>query len=47
MEKNQESLQLVPMVLALALNDMIFKEYNLEEEDIMKNVTDQSIYTLI
>lgn len=30
------------MILALALNDMVFQEYSLEEEDIMKNVTDQS-----
>ncbi len=29
------------MILALALNDMVFEHYNLEEEDIMKNVTDQ------
>jgi len=42
MEKNQDNLQLVPMILALALNDMVFEKHNLEEEDIMKNVTDQS-----
>lgn len=41
LEKNQENLQLVPMILALALNDMVFDQYALEEEDIMKNVTDQ------
>jgi hypothetical protein len=28
------------MILALALNDMVFEKYALEEEDIMKNVTD-------
>lgn len=44
MDKNQENLQLVPMILALALNDMVFEEYSLEEEDIMKNVTDQSTF---
>lgn len=43
MEKNQDNLQLVPMILALALNDMVFEKHHLEEEDIMKNVTDQSI----
>lgn len=42
MEKSQDNLQLVPMILALALNDMVFEEHHLEEEDIMKNVTDQS-----
>lgn len=31
------------MILALALNDMVFEEYGLEEEDLMKNVTDQGI----
>lgn len=40
LEKNQQNLQLVPMILALALNDMVFDKYALEEEDIMKNVTD-------
>lgn len=35
-------MQLMPMILALSLNDMVFKEHKLEEEDIMKNVTDQS-----
>lgn len=28
------------MLLALALNDMVFEKYKLEEEDIMKEVTD-------
>ena len=46
MDKNQENLQLVPMILALALNDMVFEEYSLEEEDIMKNVTDQSNFSI-
>jgi hypothetical protein len=40
LEKTQENLQLVPMILALALNDMVFEKYKLEEEDIMKEVTD-------
>lgn len=42
MDKSPENLQLVPMILALSLNDMVFEEHKLEEEDIMKNVTDQS-----
>jgi hypothetical protein len=33
------------MILALALNDMVFDKYALEEEDIMKNVTDSVIMT--
>ena len=41
MERSQENLQMVPMILALSLNDMVFEEYSLEEEDIMKHVTDQ------
>lgn len=40
LEKTQENLQLVPMILALALNDMVYEKYKLEEEDIMKEVTD-------
>lgn len=32
------------MLLALALNDMVFDKYKLEEEDIMKEVTDSGIY---
>lgn len=35
------------MILALALNDMVFEEYKLEEEDLMKNVTDQSTFDLM
>lgn len=42
LDKTQENFQMVPMILALALNDMVFEEYGLEEEDLMKNVTDQS-----
>lgn len=29
LEKTQENLQLVPMILALALNDMVFEKYKL------------------
>jgi len=32
------------MLLALALNDMVFVKYELEEEDFMKNVTDIGNY---
>lgn len=35
------------MILALALNDMVFEEYALEEEDLMKHVTDQGISLLM
>lgn len=38
---------MVPMILALALNDMVFEEYGLEEEDLMKNVTDQGTLSII
>lgn len=45
LEKTQENLQIVPMLLALSLNDMVFEHYGLEEEDIMKNVSDTVIMT--
>ena len=38
LEKTQESMQLIPMLLALILNDMVFEKYGYEEEDFMKNV---------
>ena len=44
-EKTEENFQMVPMILALALNDMVYEEYHLQEEDLMKNVTDQVILT--
>jgi len=40
LEKTPENYQLIPMILALCLNDMVFKKYELEEEDFMKNVGD-------
>lgn len=30
MERNPENMQLVPMILALSLNDMVFEKYQLE-----------------
>lgn len=33
------------MLLALALNDLVFEKFNLEEEDFMKNVSDNVIMT--
>lgn len=43
LEKTPENYQLIPMILALCLNDMVFKKYELEEEDFMKNVGDDVI----
>ena len=40
LEKTPENYQLIPMILALCLNDMVFQKYDLEEEDFMKNVGD-------
>ena len=40
LEKTPENYQLIPMLLALSLNDMVFQKYELEEEDFMKNVGD-------
>ena len=31
LEKTQESMQLIPMLLALILNDMVFEKYGYEE----------------
>ena len=47
LEKNPENYQLIPMILALCLNDMVFKKYELEEEDFMKNVGDDGKYPFI
>lgn len=33
------------MLLALALNDLVYEKYGLEEEDFMKNVGDNVILT--
>jgi hypothetical protein len=41
LEKTPENYQLIPMILALCLNDMVFTKYELEEEDFMKNVGDE------
>lgn len=38
LEKTQETVQMIPMLLALILNDMVFDKYGYEEEDFMKNV---------
>lgn len=45
LEKSPENYQLIPMILALCLNDMVFQKYELEEEDFMKNVGDEVIMT--
>ena len=42
-EKNQETVQAIPMILALILNDMVFEKYGYEEEDFMKSVTEEVI----
>lgn len=43
LEKNQETVQTIPMLLALILNDMVFTKYGYEEEDFMKNVSEEVI----
>lgn len=45
LEKTQETVQTIPMLLALVLNDMVFEKYGYEEEDFMKNVTEDIIST--
>ncbi len=44
LEKNQESTQLIPMLLALILNDQVFVKYGYEEEDFMKNVGENGTF---
>lgn len=38
MPKNTENIQMVPLTLALILNDIVFEKYGYEEEDYMKNL---------
>lgn len=45
LEKTQETIQTIPMLLALILNDMVFEKYGYEEEDFMKNVNEEAIAT--
>lgn len=45
LEKNQETVQTIPMLLALVLNDMVYSKYGYEEEDFMKNVSEEVIST--
>lgn len=45
LEKTPENFQLIPMLLALALNDLVYEKYQYEEEDFMKNVGDNVIMT--
>ena len=43
MEKGPETIQMVPMLLALILNDYVFEKYGYEEEDFMKNLDEKAI----
>lgn len=45
LERTPENFQLIPMLLALSLNDLVYEKYGLEEEDFMKNVGDNVIMT--
>ena len=45
MDKGPETLQMVPMLLALILNDYVFEKYGYEEEDFMKNLDENAITT--
>lgn len=40
LERSAENYQMIPMLLALTLNDLVHQKYSLEEEDFMKNVGD-------
>ena len=45
MDKGPETLQMVPMLLALILNDYVYEKYGYEEEDFMKNLDENAITT--
>lgn len=47
LERTPDNYQMIPMLLALTLNDMVYKKYGLEEEDFMKNVGDNGTFKLI
>lgn len=38
MPKSYESAQLVPIILNLIINDLVFEEFNYEEEDYLPNL---------
>lgn len=42
--QNAESGQLIPIVLNFMINDLVYDEFNFEEEDYMQNLTDQSVF---
>ena len=42
-EKSPENFQIMPLVIALTLNDFIFQNFKLEEEDFMKALNDQAV----
>lgn len=45
LEKGPETIQIVPMLLALILNDYVYEKYGYEEEDFMKNLGEEVITT--
>ncbi|KAL4432703.1 hypothetical protein ABPG74_011524 [Tetrahymena malaccensis] len=44
MPKTVETSQLVPILLNMMINDLVFEEYSLEDEDYMQNLNDQSAF---
>ena len=45
LEKGPETVQMIPMLLALILNDEVYEKYGYEEEDFMKNLSEEAITT--
>lgn len=43
LEKTPENFQIIPLIIALTLNDFVFFQFKVEEEDFMKTITDQGI----
>ncbi|EGR27089.1 hypothetical protein IMG5_202060 [Ichthyophthirius multifiliis] len=44
MPKTMESSQLVPILLNMMINDLVFEQYSLEDEDYMQNLNDQNAF---
>lgn len=44
MPKTMESSQILPLILNTIINDLVFEEYSLEDEDYMQNLSNPSTF---
>ena len=47
LDKTPENFQILPLIIALTLNDFVYDRYGLEEQDFMKSITDQGTFQII